>query len=83
LYIGDYYLKHHYNLKWRIAMETNDERIYMPIGAARLIDIKVMLDNEQVYDGMVEDAPGEIKKLKYSKVEMGNKITYYVHSELQ
>ncbi len=64
-------------------METKEERIYMPIGGARLIDIKVILDNEQVYEGMVEDAPEDIKKLKYSNVEMGNKITYYVHSELQ
>ena len=64
-------------------METKEERIYMPIGGARLIDIKVILDNEQVYEGMVEDAPDEVKKLKYSNVEMGNKITYYAHSELQ
>lgn len=36
----------------------------------------------KVYEGMIENAPNQIKKLKYSKVEIGSKITYYVYSEL-
>lgn len=65
-------------------MDTNeDKRLYFPIESLRLLDIKVILDGEEVYSGMVENAPDEIKKLKYSNVEMGNKIIYYVDSKLQ
>ncbi len=64
-------------------MEANEKRIYMPIGAGRLIDIIVYLDDEKVYEGMIEEAPDEIKKLKYSDVKMGNQLTYYAYSELQ
>lgn len=60
----------------------NEEKVYMPIGTSRLLDIKVILDGEEVYSGMVEDAPNEIKQLKYSKVDMGSPITYYVYSNL-
>lgn len=57
-------------------------KCYLPIGSARLLDIKVILDDEQViYSGMVEDAPMEIKQLKYSKVENGSKMIFYVYSE--
>lgn len=60
-----------------IDKETKE---YMQIGAGRLLDIRVILDGQEVYNGMVEDAPNEIKQLKYSKVDMGSKITYYVYS---
>ena len=60
----------------------NKEKVYMPIDTSRLLDIKVILDGEEVYSGMVEDAPNEIKQLKYSKVDMGSPITYYVYSDL-
>lgn len=58
-------------------------KTYMPIGSARLLDIRVILDGEVVYDGMVEDAPQEIKNLKYSEVDMRDKFEYKVYSELQ
>lgn len=63
--------------------DSKEKKVYLQIGAGRLLNIRVILDNEQVYEGMVEDAPIEIKKLKYSKVDMGNPIVYYVYSELQ
>lgn len=63
-------------------MEENTKRkVYQSIGSGRLLDIEVILDGEKVYSGMVEDAPEEIKKLKYSKVEIENKMSYYVYSE--
>ena len=62
--------------------EENEKKVYMQIGAGRLLDIKVILDGQEVYNGMVEDAPDEIKQLKYSKVHMGSQITYHVYSEL-
>lgn len=58
-----------------------ERKIYMSIGSGRLLDIVVMLDGNEIYSGMVEDAPAQIKNLKYSKVELGSKITYYVYSE--
>lgn len=60
----------------------NEKKVYMSIGTSRLLDIKVILDGQEVYSGMVEDAPNEIKQLKYSKVDMSRPITYYVYSEL-
>lgn len=59
------------------------KRVYGQIGLGRLLDISVYLDNELVYDGMVEDAPDNIKKLKYSEVEMQGKIIYKAYSDMQ
>lgn len=59
----------------------NKKRVYSSIGSGRLLDIKVMLDEKEIYTGMVEDAPEEVRRLKYSKVEFEDKITYYVYSE--
>lgn len=55
----------------------------MSIGNARLLDIKVILDDkEAIYEGLVDEAPQYIKNLKYSNVEMGsNKMIYYVYSD--
>lgn len=61
----------------------NEKKVYFPIGSARLLDIKVILDDKVVYDGMVDDAPEDIRKLKYSKISLEEKFTYYVYSELQ
>lgn len=66
-------------------MENEEKKVYLQIGAGRLLNIKVILDDkpEPEYEGMVDNAPDKIKKLKYSKVKMGNPIIYYVYSELQ
>lgn len=65
--------------------DSNEKKVYLQIGAGRLLNIRVIIDDklEPEYEGMVEDAPPEIKKLKYSKVDMGDPITYYVYTELQ
>lgn len=60
-----------------------ERKTYQQIGDGRLLNIIVILDNEKIYEGMIEDAPEEIKKLRYSKVEMGYPLVYYVYSELQ
>ena len=59
-----------------------NKKVYQSIGLGRLLDIRVILDNELIYEGKVEDAPDNIKSLRYSKVEMGKPLTYYVYSEL-
>lgn len=59
-----------------------DRKIYGPIALARHLDIIVILDeNEKIYEGNVDDDPEEIRKLKYSKVEMEKPIKYYAYSE--
>lgn len=55
----------------------------MPIGSGRLLNIKVIVDGIEAYEGMVEDAPEEIKKMKYYKIEMGSPMTYYVDTSLE
>ena len=42
---------------------------YLNIGGLRLLDIKVVKDNEVLYEGMVENAPDEIKAMKYKAIE--------------
>lgn len=62
-------------------MEGENLRVYSAIGQARLLNIKVVLDDKKVlYEGMVENAPQNVKNLKYSKVEMGSPLIYYVYS---
>ena len=55
-------------------------RNYLSIGDGRLLNIKVILDDNQVYEEMVENTPDEIKQLKHSEIKMGNLITYIVYS---
>ena len=40
-------------------------RTYLSIGDGRLLNIRVILDNNLVYEGMVENAPDELKQLNY------------------
>ena len=63
--------------------ENQKRRNYMPIGSGRLLNIKVIVDGIEAYEGMVEDAPEEIKKMKYYKIEMGSPMTYYVDTSLE
>lgn len=61
-------------------MEEDKSKVYLPIGSGRLLNIIVYLDNNKIYEGRVEDAPEEVKDLKYSKIEVGNPMIYYVYS---
>jgi hypothetical protein len=47
-----------------------NEKLYGPIGIANGIDIEVYNNNEKIYEGQVNDAPDEIRNLKYRKVEL-------------
>lgn len=40
--------------------------MFLKIGDLKLLKIKVMKDGNIVYDGMVEDAPEEIKSTNYN-----------------
>ena len=61
--------------------EKQERKVFLKIGSACLLDIRVILDGELVYEGMVDDAPENIRNLKYSEVEMGKPLTYIVYKE--
>lgn len=63
--------------------ETDKKRLDQTIGSARLLDIRVYLDDQEIYEGRVEDAPQEIKDLKYSEIKIKDKFEYKVYSDLQ
>ena len=45
-------------------------KVYNQIGLSRLLNIRVIKDDvETLYEGMVEEAPEDIKNLKYSKIQ--------------
>ena len=59
----------------------DSDKLYLAIGSGRLLNIKVFLDDELIYEGRVEDAPETIRNYKYTKVEMGNPLSYFVYSK--
>ena len=51
-------------------------KLYDNIGSLRLMNIKVIKDNKDtLYEGMVENAPDDIKKLRYVKIEIDSGTT--------
>ena len=60
-----------------------NRRAYLTIGSVRTLDIRVILDEKKIiYEGIIENASEVVKKLRYSKVEKTDKMTFYVYSEL-
>lgn len=56
-------------------------KTYLQIGSGRLLNIQVFYDGNVVYEGRVEDAPDDIKALRYNKVDAKNgKVIYNVFS---
>ncbi|MBP3831209.1 MAG: hypothetical protein ILA02_02410 [Clostridia bacterium] len=64
-------------------MEENNKKAYLQVGSIRLYNIVVNYDGNEIYRGKVEDAPEEIRQLKYSKVNISNDIVCEVYSECQ
>lgn len=63
-------------------MEVEERKAYLPIGCVRLLDIRVILDDEeQVYEGKAEDASPDVKRLRYSEMKSEDKMLFYVYSE--
>ena len=62
-------------------MENQERKAYLTIGSVRASDIRVIFENTEIlYEGAVEEAPEEIKKLRYSKVENSDKMNFYVYN---
>ncbi|MBR0350435.1 MAG: hypothetical protein IJH76_01195 [Clostridia bacterium] len=64
-------------------MEENNKKAYLQVGSIRLYNIVVNYDGNEIYRGKVEDAPEEIRQLKYSKVNISNDIVCEVYSQAQ
>ena len=59
-----------------------EKKVYNQIGLGRLLNIRVIKDDtETLYEGMVEEAPDDIKQLKYSRIQTTDKVNFYVYSE--
>jgi len=59
-------------------------KTFISIGEIRKLNIKVIFDDDEIiFEGKSEDAPAEIKNLKYSKIEQKDVLTLYVYSEMQ
>ena len=57
-------------------------RKYSKIRSMRLLNVKVIIDDKEViYEGMVDDAPENIREMYYSKLSGDNPIELYVYSE--
>ena len=51
----------------------------MKINTCRTLNIKVVNENgEELYSGMVEDAPEEIRNMEYTKVDAGSQVVFHV-----
>lgn len=62
-------------------MENQERKAYLTIGSVRALDIRVIFeDTEILYEGAEEDAPEEIKRLRYSKVKNSDKMNFYVYN---
>ncbi len=50
------------------------------IGSMRLLNIKVILnDKETIYEGLVDDAPEEIKRMTYNRIELKGTVELFVN----
>lgn len=56
--------------------KMEDKRAYMSVGEGRAFNIAVILDDVEVYNGRADNAPEDIKRLKYSKIKADDIITY-------
>ena len=64
--------------------EKNKKRkVYAKIEDMRLLDIIVYYDDELVYEGKTENASDEVKKMKYSEIEMGTPMVLKCYSDVQ
>ena len=56
-------------------MENQERKAYLTIGSVRALDIRVIFENTEIlYEGAVEEAPEEIKKLRIADIACGSGI---------
>ena len=53
-------------------MEETNEKLYGPIGIARLLNIEVYENGNLKFNGLVDEAPEEIRNLKYKSINIVN-----------
>lgn len=58
-------------------------KMFPIIGAGRLLNIQVILDDKIIYEGPIEEASSDIRKLYYYKTNVDSgKFIFYVDSEM-
>ena len=62
-------------------MENQERKEYLTIGSVRALARRFIFeDTEILYEVVVEDAPEEIKRLRYYKVKNSDKMNFYVYN---
>lgn len=61
----------------------NENRVFLQIGLTKRLNIRVFLDDIEIYSGEVEDAPDNVKELYYTHIEITDKFEYYCYNSLQ
>jgi hypothetical protein len=53
---------------------------YLTIGVCRLLNAKIVKEetNEVLYEGIIDNAPEELKAMQYKKIDAGNQNIFYV-----
>ena len=53
-------------------------KFYQNISSIRSMEVKIIGDDEVLYEGNVDNAPAEIKSMRYYNIELGNQANIYV-----
>lgn len=57
-------------------------KTYLTIESARKLDIRVIYDNQIIYEGPIDDAPNEIRQLNYYDVSFqSDKVEFFVEAK--
>ena len=54
---------------------------YGSVGSMRLMDIRVIYNEQVVFEGKVEDCPDNIRQLQYSKIKVGEPTELYIYDD--
>ena len=63
--------------------EKPKRKVFAKVEDMRLLDIIVYLDDVLVYEGRTENVPDEVKKLKYSEIEMNTPMVLRCYNDVQ
>ena len=63
--------------------EKPKRKVFAKVEDMRLLDIIVYLDEVLVYEGRTENVPDEVKKLKYSEIEMNTPMVLRCYNDVQ
>ena len=62
-------------------MEDEKKKDFLPIGCCRTLNIEVYSNEKLIFKGMVEEAPENIKNMRFCKIEAGSITKFYVDED--